>query len=142
MIAEILERLGNNAAQLGLKLVGAAAEFQVAAESKPAATPAVYVIPLDEAPQPNSMDNIVIQRVVSSVGIVLVVRNVSDAKGQAAGSDMTELRKAVKALLLGWQPLAGHDPLERGPGQLLAFRDGHMWWQDIYNTAYYDRSEL
>jgi hypothetical protein len=26
-------------------------------------------------------------------------------------------------------------------GRLLAFRDGHMWWQDVFRTAYFDRSD-
>ena len=34
------------------------------------------------------------------------------------------------------------DALERSRSHLLAFRDGHMWWQDGYTTAFYDRSQL
>ena len=142
MIGEIRQRLEDNAVALGLKFVGTAVEFQSAAESNPTAEPAAYVIPLEEVPKPNHMDNVVVQRVVSSVGIVMVVMNVSDAKGKAAEQDMTTLRAAVKALILGWQPATGHDPLERGRSHLLAFRDGRMWWQDTYITAYYDRSQL
>lgn len=142
MIAEIRTRLEDNKVALGLKLVGAAADFQAAAESNPGATPAAYVIPLEEAPNPNQLDNLVIQRVVASVGIILAVRNVSDVTGKASELDMTTLRTAIKALLLGWSPATGHDPLERGRGHLLAFRDSHMWWQDTYITAYYDRSQI
>jgi hypothetical protein len=125
-----------------VKLVGGAVQFQVAAESNPKAVPACFVIPLEESPSPNEMDSFVIQRVAATIGVVLVVRNVADKTGEAAGQDMEILRKAVKAQLMGWQPSAEYDPLERGRSGLLAFKDGHMWWQDIYLTSYIDRSVL
>jgi len=140
MIAAIAQRLDDNVA--ALKLVGGAVEFQNAAETNPTATPAAYVIPLEENPGPGAAVSIVIQRIAASVGVILVVRNVSDPKGAAAQGDMESLRAAVKAQLLGWQPTDAYDPLERGRSGLLAFRDGHMWWQDVYTTAYYDRSVL
>ena len=139
MISEIKAHL---AAVTALKLIGGAVQFQTAAESNPAATPCAFVIPLEETPTPSEVEGIVIQRVVAAVGIVLVVRNVSDPKGEAAHVDLELLRKDVKDLLLGWQPTDALEPLERGHSGLLAFRNGHMWWQDIYLTAYYDRSVL
>jgi len=125
-----------------LKLVGGAADFQTAVERNPTVTPAAFVFPLEESPGENQMGNVVIQRVVAGVGIAFVVKNVSDVTGDAARQDLIELRQAVKERLLGWSPAAGHDPYERGNSGLLAFRDGHMWWQDVYRTAYFDRSIL
>jgi hypothetical protein len=142
MIAAIVARLEATKAQTGLKRVGGAAAFQAAVETNPAAVPAAYVFTLDETAGPNPVAPDVIQRVSASIGVVLVARNLSDAKGAAAGQDMETLRAAVKAVLLGWSPAEGHDPLERGRAHLLAFRDGHMWWQDAYTTAYFDRSTL
>lgn len=124
-----------------LKLVGGAADFQVASEAKPTVTPACFVILLEDYPGPSNTTSL-IQRVEVSVGIVLVVRNVTDNKGAAALQDLEVLRSAVKQVLLGWEPDQGYDPYERGPGRLMAFRDGHMWWMDIYKTAYFDRSVL
>jgi len=125
-----------------LKQVGAAAQFQNAVEANPKATPAAFVISLGDDPLPSAMADQVIQRVNMTLGVVLVVRNLSDTKGVAAGQDMEVLRAQVKAALLGWQPAPEFDPLQRGRGALLAFKDGHMWWQDIYLTATYDRSVL
>ncbi len=125
-----------------LKAVGGAAQFQNAAESLPKSTPAAFVIPLEENPSGSAMGDMVIQRVAVTFGVILVVRNLSDAKGVAARQDMEALRAAVKAALLGWQPTADYDPLERGRSGLLAFKDMHMWWQDIYLTSYIDRSVL
>lgn len=125
-----------------LKLVGEAADFQTAADNKPNTTPACFVIPLAERPNPSADADIGIQRVFVAVGIVLVVRNVADTKGTAAGADLTELRKKVKAALFGWSAMPDFAPFERGDSQLLGFKDGYMWWQDIYLTDYYDRSVL
>lgn len=140
MIAETITRL--QATVSALKLVGGAADFQKASEANPAAAPAAYVFPLREVAGPNPVAPDVHQRVATEVAVVLAVKNVSDARGAAAQQDMTTLRAAVKAVLLGWVPAAGYDALERGTGGLLAFRDGYMWWQDTYTTAFYDRSVL
>ena len=127
---------------LGLALVSGAASFQKAVESNPAAVPAVYVFTLDESAGTNPVAPDVHQRVGINIGVVLVVRNVADTKGAVATQDMDALRNAVKAVLMGWVPAAGYDALERGRSHLLAFRDGYMWWQDGYTTAFYDRSQL
>jgi hypothetical protein len=137
MISEIITRLQQ--AVPALKLVGGAAQFQNAAERNPNATPAAFVINLKENAAPTAVSDFVIQRVSVTLGVVLVVRNLSDAKGAAAGIDMEALSKAVKTQLLGWQPCEGYDPLERGSSNLLTFKDGHMWWQDTYLTSYIDR---
>jgi hypothetical protein len=125
-----------------IKFVGEAADFQSAAESNPKVTPACFVIALEEMPAPNQMGDILIQKVQATVGIVLVVRNLSDSKGAAARSSMDAIRKLVKDQVYGWQATSALDPFERGSSHLLAFRDGHVWWQDIYLTSYYDRSVL
>ena len=70
-----------------------------------------------------------------ALGIVMAVRNVADPKGNAASVDMEALRIAVRTALLGWNA-TGTDPFEFAAGGLLAFRDGHLWWQDSYRTAY------
>lgn len=124
-----------------LKFIGEAADFQAAAESNPTLTPACYVIEMGEAPEPNKLGDIILQKVAASVGIVLVVRNLTDAKGVAAGADMRVLRQAVRDKLYGFSPGTGLAPFERGNGHLLAFQKGHMWWQDLFLTSYYDRSE-
>lgn len=124
-----------------LKAVGEAVDFQTAAESNPLATPACYVFLMDETPGPSQTD-VLIQKVRATVGIVLVVKNLKDTKGAAAKVTVDSLRTKVKDLVFGWSASAVYDPFERGPGRLLAFRDGHLWWQDLYLTEYFDRSSL
>jgi hypothetical protein len=140
VIAETIARLQELVPTL--KLVGGAAGFQKASETNPAATPAAFVFLARDVAGPNPVAPDVHQRVDAEIAVVLVIKNISDAQGNAASQDMETLRREVKAVLLGWPPATGYDALERGPGNLLAFRDGHLWWQDIYKTAYYDRSVL
>ena len=139
MIDAVIARL---AVRPELKLVAGAAEFQAASASNPKAAPAAYVFLLSEVASPNSLGNVgVLQRVQAHIGVSIAVRNVADAQGAASGQDLQAVRQAVKVALLGWPPAAGHEPLERVSSDLLAFRDGYLWWQDVYATAYYDRSE-
>lgn len=140
MIDAVIARLESSVTLL--KMTGGAAQFQNAAETNPKVTPAAFVIPLGEDPSASAMGDLVIQRVTATIGVILVVRNVSDVKGEAARQDMDALRKAVKDILLGWQPTSEYDPLARGRSNLLLFKDMHMWWQDIYTTSYIDRSIL
>lgn len=139
MIDSTIERI--KAGVPALKLVGGAADFQTAADTAPKAAPAAFVMPLEEIPGPCETTALV-QHVQASIGVVTVVRNVSDDKGVAARQDLDLLRGSEKELLLGWVPADGCDPFERGPGRLMAFKNGYMWWMDIYKTAYYDRSVL
>lgn len=139
MIAEIIAKLDAEKAALGLKLVSGAADFQRAAQSNPTATPAVYVLPMDETPGPAPFSGDDIQHIRVSVGVVLVVRNVADAKGQAVHDDLQPLRDAIKASLLGWAPVEGYATMSRGRSALMAFKDGHIWWQDAYASSFYER---
>lgn len=142
LIVDIIARLDADKAASGLKIVGGAAQFQAAAETKPLATPAAYVMLLEESPGESEMASDLIQLVRVTVGVVLAERNVADAKGAAAAADMESLRNKVKAQLFGFSPSQSFAPLQRGPGKLLAFSDGLMWWQDTYFTSYYERSVL
>lgn len=142
MSAEIRDYLRINKGALGLALVGGAADFQAAAETKPTATPAAYVVLLDEIRQENQWEGSIIQPVRQVTGVILVVRNVADPRGEAAQADIETLRGAVKGLLFGWSPNAGKQPLQMSGGRLLAFSDGLMWWQDTYFTDFFDRSTL
>lgn len=139
MIAEIIARLEADKEALGLKLVAGAVAFARAANANPTATPAVFVIPLDESPGAPPFSGDDIQKIDVAVGVVLVLSSVADTRGAAAQVDLQTLRGAVKTSLLGWEPLTGFATLSRGRSTLLAFRDAHMWWQDIYLSSFYER---
>ncbi|MBI3712595.1 MAG: hypothetical protein HY253_06495 [Burkholderiales bacterium] len=139
MINALKERIKQTVPEL--KFVGEAADFQAAAESNPLVTPACFVLLMDERPGKSQTD-VLVQRVEATVGVAFVVKNLKDTKGAAARGALDALRKKVKEQVFGWQASAEFDPFERGASRLLAFRDGHVWWQDLYLTSYYDRSLL
>ena len=139
MIAATILHLRAQMADAGLALVAGAAAFSRATESNPTATPAAFVVPLNERPSARAFSGDDVQRVDVEIGIVVVIRNVADASGEAALDALTPVRDAIKTLLLGFVPFAGYAGLERGPGQMLAFRDGHLWWQDVYRSYFYER---
>jgi hypothetical protein len=138
MIAAIIARL--LAEVPALKLIEGVAGFQRATETNPAATPAAYVFTVDESGAELDIDvsDGQDQLVQVTIAIVLVVRNVADATGAAAEVDMDTLRKQVRAALLGWSSGPDYELLTRRQSALSAFRDGHMWWQETWMTAYFD----
>ncbi|OON62285.1 hypothetical protein B0920_02060 [Massilia sp. KIM] len=140
MINQLIERIDTMVPQL--RLVGGAIDFQAAVENNPKATPACFVIPMREQPGPSIASDVMQQKVTASIGVVLVVRHLGDTTGAGAGNDLEVLRRQVREQIYGWTPDPAIAPLERGAGQLLAFRDGHAWWQDLFTTSYYDRSVL
>lgn len=135
MIAEIVARLQSQVP--ALKLVGGAAAFNAASQANPAATPAAFVFVVDESDDENGLEQPMVQESTVTLAVVLVVRQVSDAQGAAAGADMDTLRQAVGAALRGWVIGAAYDPLARRQSALVAFRDGHMWWQETWLTRYF-----
>jgi hypothetical protein len=139
MIAQIVAQLK---AKLGpqFKAIGGAAEFDAAAKGNPAFVPAIYVLAQSEDPNAPAAADILIQRVYATVGIVLVTKNVGDAKGAGAATSMEQLRGLVKDALYGWPPDEQYEPLARGKSNLLAYRDSHLWWQDTFTTSYFDKA--
>ena len=134
MIRAIAERL--EALSL-LNLVAGAADFAAAAETTPPATPAAYVLPLQESASSNALSCAVAQTVTASFGIALALTNVADAKGEAALADLKTVREAVGPALLGWTPDGEtYAPLEFAGGALLGFKNGVLWWQDVYITQF------
>jgi len=138
MTPEIIARI--KATVPAIKLVGEAADFQTAVENNPKITPACFVIPLQEMPERAEFAGAMLQQVAVAVGVIIVIRNVADTTGAAAKANIDTLRKQIKDQLYGWKAETQLDPFERGASNLLAFREGHMWWQDVYLTSYFDRS--
>ena len=137
MISSVIARLKTVSA---LKLVSDAADFETAAGTKPMAVPAAYVLPLQEHPGANELGCAVAQMVTAAFGIALAITNVADAKGGRALLDLGALRKQVRLALLGWVPDEAQFPMEFGGGALLGFKNGVLWWQDIYVTQYLIKS--
>ncbi|WP_418646557.1 hypothetical protein ACNQFN_11515 [Thauera butanivorans] len=118
--------------------VGSAADLE-AIEGGMVAPPAAFVVPLSDAPSANPLAGDFVQHVVVRLGVVIALSNLSDGEGAGAMSELSLRRSQVRAALAGWSPNEAIGWAQRGPGTLLKFNDGVLWWMDEYVTDFYER---
>ncbi|RMF15193.1 MAG: hypothetical protein D6757_05025 [Alphaproteobacteria bacterium] len=130
-LAPIVDRIRANAP--ALKHVGGGANL-AALSSAPSRTPAAFVVPVRESASANTSATMdVAQRITRRFGIIIVVRNASDARGEAAlDGGLAAARAEVDAAIVGWAPEADAGLVTRASGRLLSFAAGALWWQDEY----------
>lgn len=97
--------------------------------------PVARVLPERDSAEPNSAQNAVLQRNTQRFGILIGVRNVSDARGAAAHDALRELRMALMQKLLGWKPATGFKPVTYVSGRLVLIRNRVLWWSDLFQTS-------
>lgn len=126
----------------GLKSVGAVVDLNAAIGSIGLAVPAAFVLPLADGVQPIDMTGSVGGQVTQSFGVVHVLSNKRDAKGDAALADLVVLRSNLTRVLLGWIPDAvSGEPVYRTGGRLLSLDgDGRLWWIDEFQLKTYEWS--
>lgn len=127
----------------GLRSVGGAAEFDAAGDGT-VTPPCAFVLPLQETAAPNGMLGVHDQRLALAFGVVTVVMNRRDARGEAAMGELAPHRRALKAALMGWCP----DPAQGLPvnfvsGRLLRLDTDHrLWWTDEFVYESYERKDV
>jgi hypothetical protein len=124
------------AAMPPFKLVDAASEYAALDAPPPAARlPAAYILPLGSQPGASGLVNRVRQRVVETIGVVILAGNLRDARGGAAAADIVALRDAVRTALLGWTPAAGWEQAQLAGGQLIGIDEGVLAWQERFSCG-------
>ncbi len=124
-----------------LKKVGGSIDLASAQGDLKALVPAAFVFPLRETPRPNNVETIVSQQDIVRFAVLLCVRNVADATGEAGRNVLRALRTDLITSLLGWTPDGAiYDPFQYGGGRLITFDSPNLWWQDEFITAVYLRS--
>lgn len=138
-LAPIIRRLVDEVP--AFRLVGGAAEFEAARQSL-TTTPAAFVLPaIDVAERSPFGNQVVEQRVTSEFVVLLAVENLAGKDDRAVLQALRPVRAAVSAALLNWQPDSEADGCEYGAGRLYDVRQGTVWWQESYVTAFTLRSE-
>ncbi|MGE0256931.1 MAG: hypothetical protein AB7N54_20215 [Alphaproteobacteria bacterium] len=126
----------------GLLAVAGAASFAALMDGKvrPAKTPSAWVIPVAErAGPPARATQVAHQRITVRFGIVIAVREISDAVGDKASAAIEPVHLAVVDALVGWRP-EGHDSLVAyAGGRIVGFQTGFAWWLAEYETARFHR---
>ncbi|WP_435100831.1 phage tail terminator protein [Arhodomonas sp. AD133] len=114
--------------------VGGAADLSAAFEAKALRTPAAYVIPGRDQAGPNkALAGAHIQRLTSTVGVVVAVRNLSDGTGEAGHRELRPIREAILTALVAWSPPDG-EPVDYAGGSLVRLRNRVLWWEDRFTT--------
>lgn len=109
--------------------VAGAAEFKRLPENSTLPVPSAFVIPLDDAPEANRSDNGYRQLVRDAFGVIVVLSNTADERGQAAAVSVHDIRAELWRALLGWQPEADYDGIEYEGGQLLGMDRSRLFYQ-------------
>lgn len=108
------------------------------ASGGPKATPAAFVFIAEEAAAENERATAgILQRNEVDLAVLLIVRNVADAAGGAAASDIDALKETVRLALLGWQPGETCEPIEAVSFRVVGIRNGFVRYELIFSTAHY-----
>jgi hypothetical protein len=94
--------------------------------------PGCYIFTERDKVEARALASGVNQRVVESMAVVTVVRNVRDARGTDADDENKHLRDLVGNALVSWIPDSGHAPMEYGGGQLISFSNGFLFYKSTY----------
>jgi len=96
--------------------------------------PGAYVFPESSKVGENRLVGAIAQRESLVYAIVIVTRNVRDAKGADSDDESEYLRDEIRAALLGWQPEGAGLPLEHAGGELIIMKDGILYYLERYRT--------
>ena len=126
-------------AQTQLKVKGAAELDAAQADHK---EDTAYIILLSESAERDTtagdMDGGRMTRQLATVriGVVLAIRNRRDRRGAGAMTELEAARESVRSALLGWQPGGIGGATIFVSGEVAAFADRTIWWQDVYEARH------
>lgn len=96
----------------------------------------IYLIPGTDDGFTTEGTGVIISDVDASVGVLIGVREVTDALGEAATDPLKTYREAVAGCLHGFRPADTTRALSFTNGALVDFVDGVFWQLDNYATSY------
>ncbi len=136
----VIERL--RARTAGLRGIGGAADMDAVLAAAVVVVPAAYVIPLSDDSSEQAHTGSYDESDVWEFGVVLVVSNQRDPRGEAALSSLAPVRRQVREALAGWAPDEDTgEPIKKTRGRLLRFDgDGRLWWIDQFSFKTFYRS--
>lgn len=102
--------------------------------------PAAFVFPISETAGPNTVAMAVVQRVVARFGVLLVLGNLADKRGEKAARELEAVKDTVRGVFLGWAPLAGFEPCVFIGSRVVELRNGTIWWLLEFTSDTYIRN--
>jgi hypothetical protein len=125
-----------------LRMVGKAGDIPVAQDQARGAvqSPSAYVVPIGDTAEPNRLaTGAHDQRITDTFGVLLVVRDLSDAKGGAAAQTFSAIKSAVRDALVAWTPSPADTPVELVDGKTIEMINGELWWLERYRSQFHLR---
>ena len=98
------------------------------------APPGCYIYREKATVKPNAMLNKVVQQKTEYIGLIVVTRNVRDARGGINADESEQLCDLIETQLLGYEPSQDFSPLEYAGGDLVLMRDGLHFWREVYKS--------
>lgn len=115
--------------------VAGAAEFAALPENAKVAMPAAFVVPLDDQAGEQLSANRYRQEIVDRIGVVVLLDNTADRRGQAAAASVHSVRAELWQALLLWPPGTEYDGLVYEGGQALDMDAARLWYQFEFSAA-------
>ncbi|NRA56240.1 MAG: hypothetical protein HRU23_19025 [Gammaproteobacteria bacterium] len=140
LIEQRLETIEVDAKRL-FRLVDSALSLAAVLDDPINISPAAYVIPIAERPGTNTRTiGPALQQISITFGVIIAVKSFNDPKGKKGSQLLESLRSEIRQSLFGWSPDANHGAVELGPGDLVAMKNGGIWWLDRFTTTTYEES--
>ncbi len=130
-IDDVITQLRANCPLLGPRVAGAADYATgIATGSAWLATPAAYVIPLDDDAGDNDALNGLRQTVTERIGVVVNWATI-DRRGQTPAGDLSPARTQIFAALLNWKPAGANAArgMAYAGGSMLDFDRARLFYQ-------------
>lgn len=122
------------------RIIGRAGDLAALKDGLPAALPALYVFVSQEASDENKRaTGRSLQLTHLDVALVIVTRNVADARQGAAAEDIEELKAAALAAIVGWQPASASGLIEAIGGEMVKAAAGAVWWEHTVGVSFFLR---
>ncbi len=115
--------------------VASTAEFAAAQSAiEDVAVPAAFVVPLAESVTDNQSVPKVTQYFDDQFGVIIVVDNSADNRGQAGAEQLSDLRDSLLTALVGWRPTAIYMPITYQGSEHLAMDAARLWYQTNFGA--------
>lgn len=109
--------------------VAGAADFAKVDEKTAVASPAAFVIPMDDSPEPSISQNAVRIPLDETFAVIVSLDNRSDERGQASAISVHAIRAEIWKALLGWQPEPRYNGIAYEGGNLMTIDRARLWWR-------------
>jgi hypothetical protein len=132
----VITQLKTHCPQLGER-VGGAADQALAASNGYLKVPAAYIIPLADDPEASTDSTGLTQRVTESVGVVVVLDNTADRRGQTSANAVEVMKYAVHRALLNFRAdlMRSARGLQYEGGSLVDINGARLVWQLVYSHS-------